>query len=1202
MSLPLLSLKALQAQCDPGPWSRGQALVGDGSVQACSIEPGPPGQWCIHGKVRGTEPEPYEVTATLVFDAQSALMQWRGVCTCPVGTDCKHAVAITLCALQHHPAADALPYHPAGAPHTTAHSTKEPDASPSGAEILIRQQAAALAEADAHMAQWLHNWDTATATPRAAVSEEPRSPSTQREQPIFLASIVSPSTAQWRSPHAPLVRLRLEAVVSRPKAGGGWIKPKPLRNPPAPGQALFDHATDAEREVLQLLAGMGDTEGMYYAAREALPRAVLQGSLGVQVLQLAASTGFLFAQEGDFGVGKVLQWGDALPVTWVWSAVAPGKSSGFFSSGEDQWALQAHLPQASAQLCVNDPPLYLDTVRGLCGLVQVDGLTAAQISMLLQAPALSALALQRHQAALASRLAGKLPLPPVMQARQPMQRLARVKPVARLHFAPASAQDVPFVGLLTARLQFDYRGPDQEADAQWMGWWEGQPLEVLLTGANASQRRLQRDADSERTAIRRLMDLGLLATNEGLFGIPGQASQNNWMHWADNGFAVFSDAGFEVSLDAALEGWIAHADALDVALQPPPETGGVGAGALDSDTTSAPWFALSLGVEIGGVRHNILPLLPTLIAAVAQQPADPNSLPNLPPYAYLPAQGRAGFIRLPTEALRPWMAALLELVGDSVHDFSSDTVRLSRMEALRTGAALSHAGAGTEWEGADALRSLQALVVQLQGAQALPVVPVPAGVHATLRPYQQQGLNWLQFLRAHGLAGVLADDMGLGKTLQTLAHIQVEKDAGRLTAPALIIAPVSLMGNWAREAAQFCPGLRCQVLHGAARHEAAGVLADCDIVIAPYSLLHRDRDLWLARTWHLAVLDEAQNIKNASTHAARVVGQLQARHRLCLSGTPMENHLGEVWSLFHFLMPGFLGSPQRFKEIFRHPIEKLGDTARMAQLRARITPFMLRRTKALVATELPPKVESVMAVELSGAQADLYEAIRLGTEKTVREALQAKGLAKSQVTILDALLKLRQVCCDPRLVPLGAASTVTTSAKLEQLMLFLPEMLAEGRRVLLFSQFTSMLALIEAELQKRGVPWVKLTGQSQRRDALIEQFTSGQVPLFLISLKAGGVGLNLPQADTVIHYDPWWNPAVENQATDRAHRIGQTQSVWVIKLVAQGTIEERILTLQERKAQLAQSLYIGSIGRKEPIFSEDDLMQLLQPLSSMGIN
>jgi SNF2 family DNA or RNA helicase len=405
------------------------------------------------------------------------------------------------------------------------------------------------------------------------------------------------------------------------------------------------------------------------------------------------------------------------------------------------------------------------------------------------------------------------------------------------------------------------------------------------------------------------------------------------------------------------------------------------------------------------------------------------------------------------------------------------------------------------------------------------------------------------------------------------------------------------MGNWQRGAARFCARLRSLVLHGKDRHAVADSMTEHDIVIAPYSLLQRDRERWLEAQWHLVVLDEAQNIKNASTHAAQVVGQLQTRHRLCLSGTPMENHLGEIWSLFHFLMPGFLGSQTRFKELFRTPIEKQGDPERLHQLRARITPFMLRRTKALVADELPPKVETVMRVELAGKQADLYETIRLGMEKTVREALNTKGLAKSQITILDALLKLRQVCCDPQLLKLDAAQKVKTSSKLEQLMEMLPEMLAEGRRILLFSQFTSMLSLIEAELKKRKIPWVKLTGQSQKRDALIEQFTSGQVPLFLISLKAGGVGLNLPQADTVIHYDPWWNPAVEAQATDRAHRIGQTHSVWVVKLVAQGTIEERILALQDRKAALSESMYSGSVGRKEPLFSEGDLAELLKPLS-----
>ena len=295
-------------------------------------------------------------------------------------------------------------------------------------------------------------------------------------------------------------------------------------------------------------------------------------------------------------------------------------------------------------------------------------------------------------------------------------------------------------------------------------------------------------------------------------------------------------------------------------------------------------------------------------------------------------------------------------------------------------------------------------------------------------------------------------------------------------------------------------------------------------------------------------------------------------------------------------MPGFLGAQARFKSLFRTPIEKEGNGERLEQLRRRITPFMLRRTKREVATELPDKIESVSSIELSGKQADLYETIRLATEKGVRDALASKGLAKSQIQILDALLKLRQVCCDPRLLALASSKKIKQSAKLEHLMEVLPEMLAEGRRVLLFSSFTSMLTLIEEELKARGLAWTKLTGQSQKRDAIIERFTSGAVPLFLISLKAGGVGLNLPQADTVIHYDPWWNPAAENQATDCAHRIGQKNQVFVYKLVAQGTIEERILALQERKAALAESMYSGSQARKQPLFSESDVAELLRPL------
>ena len=1119
-------------------------LFRQSAVVSIDVEEDGKGVWRIGGEVQGTQHEPYALSVELVLAPNGQVRSWSGECTCPVGEDCKHAVALTLKALDVRPGVEPAP--------------RSPQAVQALQAMQDRVAAQARAEAEARLVRWLHDWDL------AADNAAPTVPGARADRPECYLYLLS-TVGRLRS-GAP--QLQIEAVVSYPKLTGGWAKPKTIRTQPGPGQAVYDRATDADRQLLQLLRAMPRSLG-YYSAYSGAPSGVLEGTVGLLALQQAAATGRLFADAGGATVGAPLRWGDALPIAWAWNETPAPQAD-----GDSAWRLQARLPSPSAALCANDPPLYLDTDQGLCGPVLAEGLSAAQLQLLLQAPPLGTAALQKHHADVASRLGGMLPLPPVLS---PLTRVQGVKPVARLHVAPVAESDVPYLGLITAQLRFDYQGH--------VGWWAGQELGVLVPGADGGQVLLQRDAAAELDAIERLMDLGLLGTDDGLFGIPGEESQEDWLHWFDNGFSVLREAGFVLTLDAALNGWITHADNLDVALLPTGE---------GEDEATSPWFALSLGMEINGVRHNILPLLPMLIAAAAQQPPDPaTGQPLLPPFAYLRGVGDSGFVRVPTDALRPWMAALLDLVGDRAHDFSGDSLKLSRLDALRTSAAL---GEGAVWQGSDALRGL---VAQLQGASALPAVPVPAGVQATLRPYQQQGLNWLQFLRTHGLAGVLADDMGLGKTLQTLAHIQVEKDAGRLTDPALIIAPVSLMGNWQREAARFCPGLRCLVLHGAGRHAVADAVAEHDIVIAPYSLLQRDRERWLAQPWHLVVLDEAQNIKNASTHAAQVVGELQARHRLCLSGTPMENHLGEIWSLFHFLMPGFLGSQQRFKELFRNPIEKQGDTARLAQLRARVTPFMLRRTKALVAAELPPKVESVMPVELSGPQADLYETIRLGMEKTVREALQTKGLAKSQITILDALLKLRQACCHPALVPLDAAKKVKTSAKLDQLMALLPEMLAKGRRILLFSQFTSMLTLIEAELKKRGLPWVKLTGQSVKRDAIIEQFTSGQVPLFLISLKAGGVGLNLPQADTVIHFDPWWNPAVENQATDRAHRIGQAQSVWVVKLVAQGTIEERILALQERKAQLAGSLYSEAAARKEPLFTESDLAELLQPLSSL---
>ncbi|MET0333268.1 MAG: DEAD/DEAH box helicase, partial [Rhizobacter sp.] len=376
-------------------------------------------------------------------------------------------------------------------------------------------------------------------------------------------------------------------------------------------------------------------------------------------------------------------------------------------------------------------------------------------------------------------------------------------------------------------------------------------------------------------------------------------------------------------------------------------------------------------------------------------------------------------------------------------------------------------------------------------------------------------------------------------------------------------------------------------------------IPDVHLVITSYPLAMRDMGTLGAQEWHYVLLDEAQRIKNSRSQAALSVKGLNARHRLCLSGTPLENHLGELWSLMDFVCPGLLGSEAQFREHYRTPIERRQDNGRAQQLARRVKPFLLRRTKQQVARELPEKTETALRVELTGTQRDLYETVRATMDGKLREVIAQQGLARSQIMVLDALLRLRQVCCDPRLLKTGddgeaPARPHHPSAKMELLLDLLPTLVEDGRRVLLFSQFTEMLALIEIELQRLKLPYLLLTGESKDRGALVERFQQGDVPLFLISLKAGGVGLNLTAADTVILYDPWWNPAVEQQAIDRAYRNGQDKPVFVYTLLASGTVEDKMLELQARKAGLSDLLLSGVAS--DAALTTQDFDELFKPL------
>jgi superfamily II DNA or RNA helicase len=596
------------------------------------------------------------------------------------------------------------------------------------------------------------------------------------------------------------------------------------------------------------------------------------------------------------------------------------------------------------------------------------------------------------------------------------------------------------------------------------------------------------------------------------------------------------------------------------------------------------WFEVALGIDVGGERVDLLPILRRVLADPAFSLAAKRG--EKEDAALRIAIDETRSISLPLTRLRALIEPLLEWLEDD----RGVGARVHRSEA----GALARLGesVGIAWYGGEKLRAQLDMLrrARRDGAE-------PPGFGTRLRGYQRDGLAWLGFLADSGLGGILADDRGLGKTVQVLAHVLTEKTRGSLDQPVLVIAPTSLVGNWRDEAARFAPALRVLVLHGADRGERYEAVGAHDLVITTYPLLPRDRERLAAASFSLLILDEAQAIKNAKCQAARIVRELRAQRRLAMTGTPLENHLGELWAQFDAVEPGLLGSERAFTRFYRTPIEKRGDAERQARLNRRIAPLMLRRRKDDVLGELPPKTEIVQRLELEGAQRMLYETLRLAQHERVREAVRVRGLAQSGIIVLDALLKLRQVCCDPRLVKLDSARKVTRSVKLDALLERLAGLLDEGRRVLVFSQFTEMLGLIEAALAERGIEHLILTGSTPgaRRTAIVRRFQKGEVPVFLISLKAGGVGLNLTAADAVIHYDPWWNPAVEAQATDRAHRIGQDKPVFVYKLICAGSVEEKIQALQARKSELARAVLEGGTSQQLKL-DEADLAELFEGL------
>ena len=800
---------------------------------------------------------------------------------------------------------------------------------------------------------------------------------------------------------------------------------------------------------------------------------------------------------------------------------------------------------AQWQLIDTTPPMYLDEAALQVGVIDT-ALTGEQLQHLLSMPQVPEAELAQLWLGLQQALpTEQLPAPADIQIEVIQQQ---PQPVLQLGMQSQGRRSLPI-----ARLRFRY-GAFELPPAQ--------PDSPATSHQSQGSRHfaIERQPDAEQEAVSSLLDTQLYPADSSLSVADNYRVVDNsplaWLEWLERDKDWLEQQGWRIEQSADFDLGIVEADA-----------------EFEVQSDAPGWFQLDMQVQLGQERVPMLPLVQQWL----QQHGEPE--PDSTLWLPLP-DGRT--LKLPAQQLQPLFSTLQEFLQQGSDDKtlrlpSYRSALLQQLPAQR----LHFAGAA----------EIEQLSQKLQHFEGIAEVPLPDGLQATLRPYQQQGLNWLVFLQQYGFGGILADDMGLGKTLQALAFLLHQRhQSGRLQ--ALVICPTSLIGNWQQEAERFTPDLTVQVVHGQQRGKALQQLAEAELIITTYPLMARDLKHYQAHNFSHIVLDEAQQIKNSRSQTTAAIRKLQGDFRLCLTGTPLENHLGELKSLFDFSLPGLLGNDAFFRKQFRRPIEREQHPERGRELQQRVAPFLLRRTKSEVMSELPEKVEIDQYLALDSDQRQLYDSIRLSMESHIRQLFAEKGLAKSQIEFLDALLKLRQACCDARLVKLPSAQKVQSSAKLDWLTQNIPEMIDEGRKIIIFSQFTSMLALIEEVMQQQQIPYAKLTGQTKKRQQQIDRFQQGEVPLFLISLKAGGTGLNLTAADTVIHYDPWWNPAVMQQATDRAHRIGQDKKVFVYKLIAKDTVEQKIQLLQQQKQALADSLFSGN---QQGLWqgSADDLLQLL---------
>ncbi len=1174
MSTALIT--ALERHLGQTTVSRGKTYANAGRVTSWKVEPD---QKTMNAVVRGSKT--YHQQIHFAWSTSGALTHLYGHCTCPMDFNCKHVAAAVLVA--H--AANALPgagLDPVATPTRALQQTSDQQDTAQATRTLPTPTL------DHALKYWLtqHPRPAAPMSKSLADVDPNEYPATVKDRIRYVI--------QQNREHISITPMKVTLRKNGSLSANGYGQRYDFRIIRDESRTRF--VLPIDMRIFRLLSMSPREYGRYGPT-------VPDNEEGQTLFRLVLESGRAHWEDAD---GLLLRPGSLRSGQFVWRHC--GQTQQLMIKSESIKAEAGNEDQEHATEWLKALPLtpawYLDPQTGACGLLQTEH-TAHELRWLASAPPVPATQADQVLAAM-SQANIKLPRPnPVAQ-----QWITDIKPQPVLTLGAIKARDeryelfrhykLPFQTHEIApmlRLSFDYDGHRIALDA---------PDTITHHTSDGQLKLIARDPGLEAKHLQTLMDYaGKLGFHPVDFYTDDadmtEFQASDLVLWPFNGESPLSERGGGHEALCFIEEVVPalRSDGWHVIVDPSwpcriyEGSSEIRGGITQQDDS---WFSIGLHYEVDGQEFDLMPVLSKLVQSLPEDALqDETALTSLlADTPFVTRLNNGQYARLPLEKLIPALRFIRDL-HDQLHVAQAGAVH-ELADAL--------AGCGIPFTGSERLLALGSRLRQLLSSNPAPAGQpiIPATFRGQLRPYQVTGMAWMLALSDTGFGGILADDMGLGKTVQTLSFLATQRDQQQKAQtteesqlPCLLVVPTSLVSNWVREAAQFVPDMKVLALQGLDRKQYFDQIAQHDLIITTYPLLHRDSEALFAQEYDMVILDEAQYVKNPTSQVAKIIRQIAARHRMALTGTPMENNLEELWCLFDWLIPGLLGNRKSFGEKFRKPIEKESNHARQAALSKRISPFVMRRTKDQVVTDLPPRTQMIESIELTGPQRALYETVRATMHERVRQALAQKGLASSRITVLDALLKLRQACSDPQLVKLASAAKITTSAKRSRLIEMLEELFAQGRRVLVFSQFVEMLNLIEADVKARGWDYLMLTGQTQKRGELVNAFQSGKASLFLISLKAGGVGLNLTAADTVILYDPWWNPAIERQAMDRVHRIGQDKPVFVHRLIAQGTVETKIAQMQARKQALMDSVFDPDSGNNMDM-SEEEILSLFTPI------